>query len=324
MLNKKRISLSKISKSFIIILNEILSSGLYHDIIHWDSNGKGIIISNIDKLCEIVLPKYYKHNNYSSFVRQLNMYGFHKTKEKIKDVDIFEHQEFNKQSTKEQINKITKQKNRMKILSNYINKHKNEFIDNDKDELYINNSDVILKYILDKNDENTKTLFNMKNEFQELKDKNKKLKKELLSIKNKLFGHNILLKKIIEKKSKNKNINLKKKSENIKELLKRYLYYLHIYSPFVSITNQNKNIYKIDKISSFLIENLKDNKNEIYNTNNIDSNHSFGDGVFYDEFPIINNSNNFIKILDINYLYNNSSSNSFYYKNKDLNNQHFK
>lgn len=46
--------------------------------ITWDVAEKGIRILNQQKLEEILLPKYFRHHKLSSFVRQLNMYDFHK------------------------------------------------------------------------------------------------------------------------------------------------------------------------------------------------------------------------------------------------------
>ena len=41
-------------------------------------NGVSFTIRDQAKFARELLPLYYKHNNMASFVRQLNMYGFHK------------------------------------------------------------------------------------------------------------------------------------------------------------------------------------------------------------------------------------------------------
>lgn len=48
------------------------------DLICWAPNGRSFFIRNQAQFARELLPHYYKHNNMASFVRQLNMYGFHK------------------------------------------------------------------------------------------------------------------------------------------------------------------------------------------------------------------------------------------------------
>jgi len=47
-------------------------------LISWSDGGNSFIIKNPPEFTKSMLPYYYKHSNMASFIRQLNMYGFHK------------------------------------------------------------------------------------------------------------------------------------------------------------------------------------------------------------------------------------------------------
>ena len=49
--------------------------------INWSADGHSFSVSSPEAFARDVLPTYAKHNNYASFVRQLNMYGFRRTTE---------------------------------------------------------------------------------------------------------------------------------------------------------------------------------------------------------------------------------------------------
>lgn len=52
----------------------------YGHMISWQPDGCSFIIKKVHEFSEHVLPKYFKHSNIQSYIRQLNMYGFSKTR----------------------------------------------------------------------------------------------------------------------------------------------------------------------------------------------------------------------------------------------------
>jgi len=65
--------------AFLEKLYEILSDSSNEPYIAWRPDGTAFLIKKVSEVQEIVLPKYFKHSNLQSFVRQLNMYNFAKT-----------------------------------------------------------------------------------------------------------------------------------------------------------------------------------------------------------------------------------------------------
>ncbi|ORE22701.1 winged helix DNA-binding domain-containing protein [Rhizopus microsporus] len=52
-------------------------------LISWSKKGDQFNVPNPTTFSRTVLPQYFKHSNWQSFVRQLNMYGFHKVNDMI-------------------------------------------------------------------------------------------------------------------------------------------------------------------------------------------------------------------------------------------------
>ncbi|XP_050314551.1 heat shock factor protein-like isoform X2 [Anthonomus grandis grandis] len=64
--------------AFVVKLWKMVNDPRTDHLIRWSQNGTTFIIKNEVQFWYDLLPVYYKHNNMSSFVRQLNLYGFHK------------------------------------------------------------------------------------------------------------------------------------------------------------------------------------------------------------------------------------------------------
>ncbi|EKE39636.1 hypothetical protein ENUP19_0126G0032 [Entamoeba nuttalli] len=104
---------------FISKLYSLINTPEYHSLIHWseEHKGKAFIITDPVQFAKEVLPYHFKHSNISSFVRQLNIYGFHKLE--YKTGICFKH-EFFIRDAPEFLDKIKRKKNKKLVIPNSI------------------------------------------------------------------------------------------------------------------------------------------------------------------------------------------------------------
>ncbi|KAJ3196157.1 kinase-regulated stress-responsive transcription factor skn7 [Irineochytrium annulatum] len=65
---------------FVKKLYKMLEDDSFSGILAWGDLGDSFVVKEPSDFARTILPKHFKHNNFASFVRQLNKYDFHKIK----------------------------------------------------------------------------------------------------------------------------------------------------------------------------------------------------------------------------------------------------
>ncbi|WOK96197.1 hypothetical protein Cni_G04904 [Canna indica] len=63
---------------FLVKTHQMVEDGDTDDVISWGAKGTSFVVWKPAEFARDLLPIHFKHNNFSSFVRQLNTYGFRK------------------------------------------------------------------------------------------------------------------------------------------------------------------------------------------------------------------------------------------------------
>ena len=217
------------------------------EIISWDESGLFFQIKNQRKFCDEILKKYFKSNNYSSFVRQLNLYNFHKKGDL--NLEEFQNENF--------------QKNKPDLLTNIQRQNKSKL----KIECGVENRICFLKF-----SENLKLNTVNTQMFENLKEKMIDACHESLNVMNgiekleKKFEFLSCCKSDLDKRTERIKKELIKQSQRSKDLEQIFISTLHkvlpniTIKPFSLLDDEEEKINRINNLFNNVNSYIKSHK----------------------------------------------------------------